>query len=246
MSKRPQVSVIIPTLNEARTLSSCLNQLKNLLPAPLEIIVVDGGSVDETVKLARGFDITVLESKKQGRAAQMHLGARSAKADQLVFLHADTCVPKDLIQHVNRTLSNRKVALGGFISIMKGEKTRRWFSFLNYIKTYLCPMFYRPHAFFCKGLKLLFGDQVLFCRKEDYLKSGGFDEEDVVMEEASFCLKMNQLGRVKMLHRFVYSSDRRVAQWGFWRANRIYFFIAFGWVFGKSQHKLSEAYSAVR
>ncbi len=93
---------------------------------------------------------------------------------------------------------------------------------------------------------MLFGDQVLFCRKEDYFKAGGFDQTMVVMEEADFCLKMSSLGKEKMLHRCVYSSDRRVREWGFWKANRIYWYIAFGWLMGVENSKMGHIYEEIR
>ena len=246
MTDKPTVSVIIPTLNEAQTLPRTLENLASLAPAVQEVIVVDAGSTDDTRRIAEDFGSSVFDSKKRGRAAQMDVGARQAKGDYLVFLHADTLVPADLLDCVHRVLSNQKNALGGFVSLMKGSRTRGWFSFLNYIKTYLCPMFYRPRAFFTRRLKLLFGDQVMFCRKSDYIQVGGFDTDMSVMEEADFCLKMSRVGRAKMVHRLVYSSDRRVAEWGFWKANRIYWYIAFGWAFGVNNRKMADLYTDIR
>lgn len=243
---RPSVSVIIPTLNEEHILPEVLDRLGKLDPQPDEIILVDGGSEDWTVNIAKSFDIKVLEVGAQGRATQLHQGAQTATGDYLIFLHADTLVPEDLISCVRETLRKPEVSLGGFIAIMKGKKVRQWFTFLNYIKTYLCPLFYRPFSFFSRRLKLLFGDQVMFCRRVDYWKTGGFDTKMQVMEEADLCLKMSRLGRVKMIHRFVYSSDRRVENWGFWKANRIYWYIAFGWAFGIRNDKLAHLYTKIR
>lgn len=242
----PSVSVIIPTLNEEHTLPEVLGRLKELDPQPKEIIVVDGGSEDWTINIANSFNIKVLESSRSGRAVQLHHGAEQASGDYLIFLHADTLVPNDLVLCVRKTLDNPQVSLGSFIAIMKGKQTRKWFTFLNYIKTYLCPLFYRPLSFFRGRLKLLFGDQVMFCRKADYLKAGGFDTGMDVMEEADLCLKMSRLGRAKMVHRCVYSSDRRVAKWGFWKANRIYLYITFAWAFGVKNDKLAHLYTKIR
>ncbi|MBL4753970.1 MAG: hypothetical protein JKY52_10315, partial [Flavobacteriales bacterium] len=174
------------------------------------------------------------------------LGARTASGHYLCFLHADTSTPDGLAELIHHTLSNKRVVLAGFVSIMKGKRTRWVISFLNYIKTYLAPLFYRPYAFFFKGLRLLFGDQVMFCRREDYLKSGGFNSETQIMEEAELCLAMNKLGRIRQVHRLVYSSDRRVAQLGWWRAMKIYLYVAMGWAFGMSSKKLSTHYEHIR
>jgi len=246
MKQSPAISVVIPTLNEEQTLTVVLSRLRVILGPGDEIIVVDGGSKDRTVEIARQFNVTVLHSDKVGRAAQLDLGARTAYGHYLCFLHADTSTPDRLSELIHHTLSKKRVVLGGFVSIMKGERTRWVISFLNYTKTYLAPLFYRPYAFFFKGLRLLFGDQVMFCRRDDYLKSGGFNPETEIMEEAEFCLAINKLGRIHQVHRLVYSSDRRVAQLGWWRAMKIYLYVAMGWVFGMSSKKLSARYEHIR
>ena len=86
----------------------------------------------------------------------------------------------------------------------------------------------------------------MFCRKEGYLKAGGFDPKVSIMEEAGLCLKMNKLGRLRQIHRCVYSSDRRVKAWGFWKANRVYFYIAIAWAFTKHPDKLKKYYEDIR
>ncbi len=239
------ISIIIPALNEEKALSGLLPYLKSLEHKALEVIVVDAGSTDQTFAVAKSNGALVLTTKKEGRAVQQHLGALAAKGNALCFLHADTFPNKNFISQIEETLANKKVALGGFISIMRGEKTRWWISYLNYVKTYFCPLIYSPKKYW-KGLRLIFGDQVLFCRKSDYLHSGGFDTKDKVMEEASFCLRMSELGRVKMVHQLVYSSDRRVAEWGFWKANRIYVGVAMGWALGYSTQRLEDQYVHIR
>jgi len=246
MKRSPKLSVVIPTLNEEHTLPILLERLLEILRQGDEIIVVDGGSSDRTVSIARQFNVCVLHSPKTGRAAQLDFGARSARSDYLCFLHSDTSTPDKLAELIHHTLSNEKVVLGGFVSIMRGKETRWLISFLNYSKTYLAPLFYKPYAFFFKGLRLLFGDQVMFCRRSDYLKSGGFNTETMIMEEAELCLSMNKLGRIQQVHRLVYSSDRRVAQLGLWKAIKIYLYVAMGWVFGFSSKELSARYEHIR
>lgn len=246
MVSKTKVSVIIPTLNEGETLPKVLEHLLTLSPNVDEVIVVDGGSEDGTIETARGHDCKVLISRKQSRSHQLDLGAREASGDFLIFLHADTMVPDDLVKVVGRVLGKEKNSLGAFVSVMRGERLRVWFSFLNYIKTYMCPLFYRPIPFLRGRLLLLFGDQVMFCRKLDYLKAGGFDTSMSVMEEADFCIRMSRLGRTKMIHRLVFSSDRRVAAWGFWKANRVYWYIAFGWVFRLNNRKMADLYTNIR
>jgi rSAM/selenodomain-associated transferase 2 len=241
-----QLSVIIPTLNEQEALPEVLKQLKEVLDSLDEVIIVDGGSTDNTAAIINAYGYQIFKSNKQGRAAQMDFGARHAKGEYLCFLHADTLPPNDLKATVISTLSNDKVVLAGFTSIMKGEKTRSFISFLNYFKTYLLPLLYKPYAFTFKGLRLIFGDQLMFCRRSDYLKSGGFDPNCLIMEEAEFCLKMNQLGSIKQIKEKVYSSDRRVQKLGTTRALYIYITTALGWALGFSTEKLNARYKPIR
>ena len=241
-----RLSIIIPTFNEQDSLPIILKYLREALDKEDEVIVVDGGSTDNTITSIMSFDIKLLKGNIKGRAAQMDLGARMASGDYLCFLHADTIPPTDLKETVITTLSNEKVVLAGFTSIMKGEKTRWFMSFLNYSKTYLLPLLYRPRAFLFKGLRLLFGDQLMFCRRSDYLKSGGFDPNCLIMEEAELCLKMYKLGHIKQIPHKVYSSDRRVQKLGPTKAISLYISTALGWVFGISTSKLSARYKPIR
>lgn len=239
-------TIIIPVFNEEKVLDNCLAAITMLSPVPQEIIVVDGGSTDRTLEVAQNYPCKVIQSKVKGRAHQQDVAARQARGDHLIFLHADTIPHPQMIHLVERCLANQEVVLGGFRSIMKGEKVRRLISWHNFIKTYYAPFIYNPYRTSFKGLRLLFGDQVMFCRKQDYLKSGGFDLEEEVMEEAAFCLRMNQLGRIVQLNHKVYSSDRRVVKWGVLRAHFLYILICTAWGWGVSSKKLAKLYPDVR
>jgi glycosyltransferase involved in cell wall biosynthesis len=95
------ISVIIPACNAERHLTICLQALRNSLVAPLEIIVVDDGSIDATAKIAAGFGAYVLETpKRMGPAAARNLGARKATGDVLFFLDSDVCVKPDTLQKI--------------------------------------------------------------------------------------------------------------------------------------------------
>ena len=112
-----QVSIIIPTLNEANSLGRTLRQLTVLDPPPAEVLVVDGGSQDETVAIARLAGVQVLICDRSGRSVQMNHAATVAKGNILCFLHADTQVPDDLIAVIQRTLADQTVACGGIYSL---------------------------------------------------------------------------------------------------------------------------------
>ena len=248
------VSIIIPTFNEAKSIESTLNYLQVLEPAAKEIIIVDGESQDVTFSLIQDFiyhnslsSVIKCISTSPSRSQQMNKGAKLATGEYLCFLHADTYVPPDLITIIRKTLFDPTIAGGGLISIMRGESSTRWgISLHNFIKTYYTPLLFRPYLFFTKGLRILFGDQVIFCRRQDFLNCGSFDANLPIMEEADLCLRLCQYGRIKQINRIVESSDRRVAKWGAWKANFIYLMIGFLWGMGVSAQWLKQFYDEIR
>jgi rSAM/selenodomain-associated transferase 2 len=240
------VSIIIPTLNESATLGRTLRHLSLLNPAPREILVVDGGSLDNTVEIAKKAGIQAVDSEKVGRSPQMNRGAQIATGEILCFLHADTLLPDDAIAVIEETLSDSTIVCGGFISLMTGTKTTRWgITFHNYIKTYYTPLLFRPHLF-VRGLRILFGDQAMFCRRKDFWDCGGFDGELPIMEDADLCLRLLPKGKIRLVNRVVQCSDRRVAKLGVLKANAIYFYIGYLWGIGVSATYLKRFYENIR
>ncbi|MDX2229039.1 MAG: TIGR04283 family arsenosugar biosynthesis glycosyltransferase [Leptolyngbyaceae cyanobacterium bins.349] len=250
-----RVSIIVPTLNEATSLGRTLRCLSILEPGAWEIIVVDGGSEDETIAIAQtaaqtllqAIPVTIIRLGDAGRSRQLQRGAEVATGEVLCFLHADTIVPDDLVQVIEQTLSDETVAAGGFIALMTGTNTTRWsVSLHNFLKTYYAPLLFRPYQFFAKGLRLLFGDQVMFCRRETYQQCGGFDPKVAILEEADLCAKLVRFGRIRQVNRVVQSSDRRVAKWGVLKATGIYLMIGFLWGLGVPSKFLKRFYEDVR
>jgi rSAM/selenodomain-associated transferase 2 len=242
-----QISIIIPTLNEATILERTLRQLALLYPPAWEVLVVDGGSEDETVAVARQtVGVKVLSCEQRGRSIQMNYGAKAATGDVLCFLHADTWVPDDLVTVIEQTLADPTVACGGFISLMVGSQNTRWgISLHNYLKTYYAPLLFKPHLF-VQGLRLLFGDQVMFCRLTDFWDCGGFNETLPIMEDGDLCVRMLQKGRIYQVNRIVQSSDRRVVRWGSGKATAIYIYIGILWGIGVPASYLKQFYQDIR
>src|SRR5688572_33067420 len=111
-SHPPTLTIIIPTLNEAHSIGRTLDSLSQL-SVPVEIVVVDGGSIDHTRRVADAHGAKVIRSES-GRGRQMHKGAFAAKGEVLWFLHADTFVSADVTQTIIAALSNPAVVAGNF------------------------------------------------------------------------------------------------------------------------------------
>ncbi len=242
----PRVSIVIPTLNEAAGLAQTLSQLSVLHPAAWEIWVVDAQSEDATVAIAQAAGVRVLPAAQRGRSVQMNQGAAAATGEILCFLHADTWVPSDLVAVLRRVLAEPGVVCGGFIALIAGPGQTHWaVSLHNYLKTFYAPLLFRPHLFF-RGLRLLFGDQVIFCSRADFWACGGFDPGLPIMEEADLCLKLVRRGRIRLVNRVVQTSDRRIARWGALKATAIHLAIGFLWGFGVPARQLKRFYQDLR
>src|SRR3954453_1356643 len=106
------VSIIVPTLNEESHIIANLDALRQL-PGDKEILVVDGGSIDSTISLARSRGGRVLEASR-GRGSQIHAGALQAAGDVLWFVHADTLPPPDALNEIDKVLRDVSVVGGNF------------------------------------------------------------------------------------------------------------------------------------
>ena len=239
------VAIIIPTLDEATTLPRLSRLLAALDPLANEVLVVDGGSTDGTADVARKLGFTVIEHDEQGRSRQINRGVGAVASSIVCVLHADTLPPDDMVAVIRRTLADPKIALAGFTPLLTGPEKVRWVtSFHNWIKTWYAPLLLRPHLFM-RGVRLLFGDHAMFFRRADFLAAGGCDPGMSVMEEADLCVKMAQFGRVRLVNRVILTSDRRVAKWGEWKANWIYFTVGIRWAMGLHE-RLGERYPHIR
>lgn len=238
------VTLLVPALDEEAALPALVTLFETLEPCPNEVILVDGGSSDATVDIARKAGWRILECER-GRARQINLGVQQAKGKIVCVVHADTLPPADMVRVIEETLADRSIALASFTPVIRGPNKTRWGTTLhNWAKTWYAPLLTRPHQFF-RGVRLLFGDHAMFFRRADFLRVGGCTPGDAVMEEADLCVKLAACGKVKMVSRRVYTSDRRIAAWGPLKANWIYFKVGMLWAFGMRQ-RMAEHYPDVR
>ncbi|MBX7492154.1 glycosyltransferase [Qipengyuania sp. 1NDW9] len=238
------VTLLVPTLDEERVLPELVALFERLDPKPAEIMLVDGGSTDRTCEIAREAGWRVIESEK-GRALQINNGVEAARGEIVCVVHADTHPPADMVQVIEETLADQRIALASFTPVIRGPKKTRWGTTIhNWAKTWYAPLITRPHLF-VRGVRLLFGDHAMFFRRADFIAVGGCTPGDQVMEEADLCVKLAQRGRVKMVPRRVYTSDRRIAEWGALKANWIYFKVGMLWAFGL-RGRMAQHYPDVR
>lgn len=163
-----RISIIIPTLNEGAHIQATLRHLRmHASSLVAEILVVDGGSADDTQLLAREEGARVLQSPAAGRALQMNFGALHSQGDVLYFVHADTLPPASYAAGIESAVS-KGWQMGNFP--YRFDKPGLHMRFLAAF-TYL-PMLY------CQG-----GDKTFFIRKSAFLHLGGFDNDHVIMEE---------------------------------------------------------------
>lgn len=190
------ISVIIPALNEANHIGATINSVLHQ-PGLFEIIVVDGGSSDDTVSVSRPH-ARVIEGMRQGRAAQMNSGARLAQGEVLLFLHADSSLPPGGLDHLRRLLADPAVVGGTFM--LRFDCDRVWLKF---------------YAFFTRFRYLYFhyGDQGIFVRRPVFEQMSGFKEWPL-MEDIEFLQRLDRLGRRGLVKLPVTTSARRYLERG--------------------------------
>jgi rSAM/selenodomain-associated transferase 2 len=191
-----KLSVIVPALDEEARLGARLDELA-ATPGVDEIVVVDGGSRDATVELARSRRGVTVRCAPRGRAAQQNAGAAAARGDVLLFLHADVSLPRDAASAVERALSEPGVVAGAF---------RTW-TVPDAGRSRLAPLLHLADVR-SRYSRLPYGDQALFVRAEAFRRAGGFPDQPL-MEDLELSRRLARLGRIRVLRDTVRVSGRR-------------------------------------
>lgn len=218
------VSIIIPAYNEAPGIGQLLAYLRRVTAdePDLEIIVVDGGSTDDTRVLARQAGVAVVRSPRKGRAAQLNYGARQASGDIFYFLHADSYSPPGFVADLRRA---RRQGYGSGCYRLAFDHGH-WF--LRF-------------SAWCTRLPLLlvrFGDQSLFVQRELFAQIGGFREDLLVMEDQEIVRRLQARGPFQVLPRAVITSARKYLDNGVFRLQAAFTLLAGLYWLGVSQPRL--------
>ena len=221
----PDISVIIPVLDDAEALDLALSSTQDC--PGVERIVVDGGSSDESAEVARSRDVQVLHSPP-GRARQMNAGAEVAGGTFLVFLHADTRLPEGFDSHVRRILTESGVAAGAFQLQIDAPSAR-----LRLIE--------RAANWRSRCLQMPYGDQAIFLRAELFHEMGGFPDLPI-MEDFQLIRRLKGRGRIVIAPAAVLTSARRWKKMGALRTTLINQLMILGFYSGFEPARLARWY----
>ena len=214
MKKPPDISIIVPALNEAKQLPAFLAWTNNW-PVK-EVIVVDGGSHDTSSSILLDW-VSAIPSKGQyrllaapkGRGSQMNEGARAATGEILLFLHADSTLPlppPDWVHEIQNAFLRKEIVGGAFrLSIDSPSLFLKWVSKMANVRSLL--------------LGLPYGDQGIFVRREIFEQLGGFPNEPL-MEDVMFIQRLKNRGKIVLLDCVIKTSARRWEKHPVWTSLR--------------------------
>jgi len=223
----PRLSIVLPVLNECSRIAAGLQPLAWLRRRGAEVIVVDGGSSDDTVALARPLADCVL-SAPRGRARQMNAGAALARADTLLFLHADTQLPDDALQAIEAALVDPRTHWGRFDVRIAGRPAL--------LKVVARLMNWRSRA---SGIAT--GDQAIFVRRSAFQHVGGFPDQPL-MEDIEFSRRMRRESPPACLRQRVVTSGRRWERDGVWHTVVLMWWLRWRYRIGAAPERLARLY----
>jgi glycosyltransferase involved in cell wall biosynthesis len=204
--EKPKVSIIVPTLNEEKYVEKTLLSIKaQSIKAPYEIIVSDGASKDNTVKIAKKYANKIVICKKRGPAVGRNLGAKYSKGKFLIFVDADTILLPNTISEILKLLNKKDVVLATCPILPSEYKIRNHFLFWFYDQFLLTSL---------KTKKPQVPGIIMGVKRENFFRIGGFNEKKNIMEDFDFSERIAKIGKVGITNAtFVLTSSRRIEKW---------------------------------
>lgn len=222
------ISIIVPVFNEEASIERFIFCIKeNISNTKAELLLIDGGSSDNTVQICEEAETKVFKAPKKGRAAQMNFGASKASGDILYFLHADSLPPSSFIKDIYENI-DKGYSAGCYKLSFDSEhyllKLYTWF-------TQFDVTLFR------------FGDQSLFITKKVFSKINGFDESLQVMEDQQIVREIKKENKFVIISKSVVTSSRKYDQVGPMRLQFIFALIVCLYYLGVSQKVMIDFYS---
>ena len=220
------VSIIIPALNEEESIPFLLENLASQ-EGNFEIIVADGGSADNTLTICKSYpDIKIISSEK-GRALQMNKGAEIARGNTLLFLHADTLLPRKGIKTIENVMNDDKISAGSFFARFDHED-----GMLSFLARFTR----------INNRYLTWGDHGIFIRRSIFNEIGGY-KNIPLMEDLEIQKRVRRRGKFIKLPLPVTTSSRRFIQNGVLRQKLLNIALIMAFEIGVSPARIKKFYS---
>jgi rSAM/selenodomain-associated transferase 2 len=220
-----RLSVIVPALDEAAAIAGALQSAREAD----ELIVVDGGSTDDTVKIARALGAHVVTSAR-GRGRQLSRGLEVATGDVVLFLHADTRLPPAFRSQIESVL--RQAKWGRFdLRFDRGGVLLRLIARLISVRS--------------RWSRVATGDQAIFGLRATLIEVGGIREPDL-FEDIDLCRRLKRHARMGVPAAPVVTSARRWRQRGTWRTTLLMWSLKTLYLMGVPARDLARFYRHVR
>ncbi len=223
------ISVVIPVFREEESINSSIDSLQSMsFDGVIEIIVVDGDPGGQTVKAIRSNRVLQVSSEK-GRGKQMNRGASLATGELLLFLHADTRLPRGGLDQIRAVMQNSGYVGGSFNLGISSDR-------------FCFRLIEKAASIRSRITRVPYGDQGMFVRKDFFLAMGGFRELPL-MEDVEFMLRVRRYGaKIHILNERVETSPRRWEQEGVLSCTLRNWTVTVLYMLGVSPYRLAQFY----